>query len=607
MNSIVLTYPIVLSFAAGLLCLIAPNKIKGLKETVGLIASLGCLLLSWALFVNRPLEFSMAGMSLFRLDNLSGFVLLAASLFAFLILVYSVGFMKAGRSLKEYYIYMLWTISSTAAAILANNLMLLIVFWGVGGLLLYLLIGLGGMPAANASKKTFVTLGGTDALMVVGAAIVWQLSGTLTMSSISLTTNSALAIVAFLCILSAALAKAGSMPLHNWIPDSATVAPLPVMAFLPASVDKLLGIYLLARLCFDIFRLEPNSPLSIVLMVIGAVTIVAAVMMALIQHNLKKLLSYHAVSQVGYMVLGIGTALPIGIAGGIFHMINNAIYKYCLFLGGGNVESKTGTSELDKLGGLAKALPITFITFLIAAFAISGIPPLNGFVSKWMVYQAAITLLSMPGPRFVAFLCLIAAMFGSALTLASFMKLVHAVFLGTGSPDLKQKRIKEVGPSMFLPVIVLAVLCVVFGVFAFALPLKMFILPAVLGAVSYEGLWNPTLATGLIIAGIILGILIYRAGTLKSARSDDAYVGGEVMPEEARVTGTEFYNTVKDLGLVRKFYQGAQVKVFDLYEHLKKITFYCTNSLKAMHTGVLPTYVLWALAGFVVLLMVLAI
>ena len=142
------------------------------------------------------------------------------------------------------------------------------------------------------------------------------------------------------------------MPFHTWIPDAAVDAPLPFMAFLPASLEKLLGIYLLARISLDMFKLSGGSWISMLLMTIGAITILLAVMMALVQKDYKRLLSYHAVSQVGYMILGIGTCLPIGIIGGLFHMINHALYKSCLFLTGGSVEKQTGTTDLAKLGGI---------------------------------------------------------------------------------------------------------------------------------------------------------------------------------------------------------------------------------------------------------------
>ncbi len=125
-------------------------------------------------------------------------------------------------------------------------------------------------------------------------------------------------------------------------------------------------------------------------MIIGAATILFAVMMALIQKDFKKLLSYHAISQVGYMILGIGTGLPAGIVGGLFHMINHAMYKSCLFLTGGSVEKQAGTTDLKKLGGIGRLMPVTFICFIIAAAAISGVPPLNGFFSKELVYDGAL-------------------------------------------------------------------------------------------------------------------------------------------------------------------------------------------------------------------------
>ena len=137
--------------------------------------------------------------------------------------------------------------------------------------------------------------------------------------------------------------------------------------------------------------------MSLVLAAIGAATILIAVMVAMVQHNLKKLLSYHAISQVGYMVLGIATGTPVGIAGGLFHMLNHAIYKCCLFLCGGAAEQAAGTPELDRMGGLGKKMPITFITCLVAALSISGIPLFNGFVSKWMVYQGVINMGSDQG------------------------------------------------------------------------------------------------------------------------------------------------------------------------------------------------------------------
>ena len=189
------------------------------------------------------------------------------------------------------------------------------------------------------------------------------------MSEMSIELRDGVAIVGFFSLLIASLAKAGAFPVHTWLPEYTEAAPSSISAFLPASLDKLLGIYFLTRICTNIFVLRQWAIL--LLLLIGSITIIAAVMMALVQHNYKKLLGYHAVSQVGYMVTGIGLGTPLGIAGGLFHMINNALYKSGLFLAGGATEKQTNEEELDKLGGLAVYMPITFFSALIFALSIS--------------------------------------------------------------------------------------------------------------------------------------------------------------------------------------------------------------------------------------------
>ncbi len=537
--------------------------------------------------------------SLFRLDQLNGFVILAIGLFSILTLVYSIQFIK--KQHLQYYTYIILTGFASIGAVLANNLILLLVFWGFLGLTLYLLINMGQANSETTAKKTFIIVGGSDALMLLGIGIIYYLTGTFQMDKTKIILDHALLpIVAYLCLAIACFAKAGAMPFHTWIPDCAESAPVPVAAYLPASLDKLLGIYLLARISLDLFAM--NQVLNLVLMVVGAFTVIAAVMMALIQHNMKKLLGYHAVSQVGYMVLGIGTGIPVGIAGGIFHMLNHALYKSCLFLTSGNVEYRTKTTELDELGGLAKLMPFTYISCFIASLSISGVPPFNGFVSKWMVYQGLIQRFELGGQRLIVSLCLLAAMFGSGLTLASFMKLIHATFLGRHSSGKEYKQVREVPWTMWLPCVILAVICVIFGVFANQIPLKYFILPAV-GGVTFIGTWYAGLATLLIILGLVLGLLIFRLKGLQPVvRQDNTFVGGELLDlGEDRVTGTEFYNTVKEFGTLKVIYNKAEAGFFDIYEQGKKLVFGIGKFFQYLHNGVLPTYLVWTLLGMIAL------
>jgi formate hydrogenlyase subunit 3/multisubunit Na+/H+ antiporter MnhD subunit len=535
----------------------------------------------------------------FRMDHLNSFVIFAIAVFSILIILYSARFMKGLSRLRGYYFWVIITGLAAVAAAAADNLIVLLVFWGFLGLSLYILIGMGGDKASPAAKKAFIIVGGSDALMILGIGLVYVLSGTFNISEIRLELNNYLGITAFFCLAVASFAKAGLMPFHSWIPDCAQVAPIPVTAFLPASLDKLLGIYLLARLTLNLF--VTTTAINILLMLMGAFTIIAAVMMALVQHDMKRLLGYHAVSQVGYMVLGIGTGNPIGIAGGIFHMLNHAIYKSCLFLTSGNVEYRMKTTELDKLGGLAKLMPITYISCLIASLSISGIPPFNGFASKWMIYQGVIkqfSVASLP-MRLTGVVCLLIAMFGSALTLASFMKLIHATYLGQQKDN---QSVREVPWMMWVPCVILAVFCVLFGVFAMQLPLKFIILP-IFGGVDFIGTWYSGLATGLILVALGFGWLLIRViGIKQKPREDSMFVGGEpVTLEENRVSGTEFYNTVKDYGLLPQIYKDAGAGDFDIYEQGKKLLFGVSVKLKRLHNGVLPTYMVWCLLGAIIL------
>jgi formate hydrogenlyase subunit 3/multisubunit Na+/H+ antiporter MnhD subunit len=547
----------------------------------------------------------------FKLDNLNSFIAGFIILFSFLIILYSLKFIKRARF--QYYTYIILTTICSLGVVLANNLIILLVLWGFLGLTLYLLINF-GKDAETTAKKTFIIVGGSDCLMILGIGIIYYLTGTFQMDKIkiSLTPNYyLLPTISYLCLAIACFAKAGAMPLHTWIPDCAENALIPVTAFLPASLDKLLGIYLLARMSLNLFL--TNQLINLILLIVGAVTVISAVMMALIQHNAKRLLGYHAVSQVGYMVLGIGTANPIGIAGAIFHMLNNAIYKSCLFLTCGNVEYKKDTTELDQLGGLAKFMPISYISFLVASLSISGVPPFNGFVSKWMIYQGLIqnyTLHITHYTKFIFLLCLIAAMFGSALTLASFLKLTHAIFLGQCTEEQTNQRTNEVSWQMFISCIILAILCIIFGVFAFQIPLKYFILPSLaphyyLLPTNFLGIWLPNLATFLIFLGLILGLIIFGINKV-SFREDDLYLGSETKAlEVSRVSGVEFYNTIKELNLLKKIYLKAEKGYFDIYEQTKKFIFKIGGFLQFLHNGVLPTYLVWCLLGMIALFFIL--
>ena len=603
--------PLVLPLLMGLVCLLIPNLASGLRSLLAVLTTALVLALVWPLFQQTNLMFDPLPWLSFRVDVLSAFILLAVAFFGLLIAIYSVGYMKGHTRHREYFTYLLWTLGVSCAVVLANDLLLLLVCWGFLALLLYLMAGISGPDAAGAARKSLMIIGGSDALMLLGIVIYWQLTGSTRMDGPAMALDSPSAYAAFLTLLAAAFAKAGAVPFHSWVPDFGEQVDAPVSAYLPASLDKLLGIYLLARCVLDLF--VPTPAMYGMLMLLGAITVISAVLMALVQHDLKRLLSFHAVSQVGYMILGIGTGTAIGLAGGLFHMLNNTIYKSALFLCAGVIEKETGTTDLDRLGGLARLMPVTFLTCTVAALSISGIPPLNGFASKWMIYQGIISSGEGAGPGWVVWLAV--AMLGSALTLASFVKVLHATFLCKPSQLVQEKIVRENHISMLMPLVVLAVLCIVFGVFAFQVPLALMIFPVM--QTEAAGVWWSGLATILLLLAMLVGLLVYllsmRSGKLRRVRTyiggeqmQDVYISGEqkVTQRNVEVTGVDFYNTIEQLPGLQKFYALTRARVLDIYEVLRHGFAYFIQMLRSLHSGILPAYLRWFLAGLLVVVWV---
>jgi len=346
--------------------------------------------------------------------------------------------------------------------------------------------------------------------------------------------------------------------------------------------------------------------------------------MAMIQHNFKRLLAFHAVSQVGYMVLGIGTGTTIGVIGGLFHMINNAVYKSELFLMSGTVGRAAGSDEIADAGGLARALPITFTCSAIAAMAISGVPPLNGFASKWLIYQAA---LSIPNHG-LGTAMIVVAVFGSALTLASFVKVLYSAFLSAPAKNSPAARADAGGVKesfcLAAPMVVLAALCIVLGV-APGLAVGPLSDPAVVAPAAGAapvvaesgqivlpgglGLWSAARATVLIGLGLVLGggfVWVWRFGS--RIRVVRPFLAGEVpQPDDDRfrVPGTQFYETVRKLPAVGGLLRGGEAGAMDLYHWSGKHGGSLVRALRAQHTGLVSLYVTWCLIGFVVTLVYL--
>jgi len=611
-----LLLPILLPLAVAILCLALPKRLRVLRDGLSLAGSAAVLYLGFVFFKFvklknlewRPEWFGSDFKFELRLYHFSAFILLGLAGFLFLIALYSVVKMKDHPRVRLYTFYIFLSAALANGAVLADNFVPLVFFWEGLLLTLYGLISLGQKESSSrTATKAFIISGICDFCMILGIGLLWKISHTLTMSQVSVKPEG-LAAVAFIMMMIGAIGKAGALPFHTWIPDAALDAPVSFMAFMPAAFEKLLGIYLLARVTLDFFRMEKNSTLSIVLMTIGAATIVFAVFMALIQKDFKKLLSFHAVSQVGYMVLGIGTGIPIGIAGGIFHMINHAMYKCGLFLSAGSVEHRTGTTELRKLGGLAREMPFTAAGFAVCALAISGVWPLNGFVSKEMVFHGALET------GYTVFA--VAAWVGAIFTFASFLKAGHSVFFGPRSQDVP--KVKESPIPIVLPILILAALCLIFGVFN-RLPLGTFIQPILEGhaepgahldfSSQALSLFNTVAGISMLCLLIALAIHFYgwRRGGKKAYLASEPVHNLPVAKQLYNLSEKRFFDPYERAiqflkGLSQVLFHGLDRPIDFFYEKVvTKVGGAFTGLLQKAHTGHYANYLAWCLAGLLVI------
>jgi multicomponent Na+:H+ antiporter subunit D len=256
------------------------------------------------------------------------------------------------------------------------------------------------------------------------------------------------ATVLFICGLGL---KGALVPFHAWLPDAHPSAPAPISAMLSGVLIKAVGVYALTRVLFSVIGVTQGSVVSSVIMVLGVLSMVLGGLVAIGQEDLKRLLAYSSISQIGYVMLGIGLATPLGVAAGLFHLLNHAIFKSLLFLNAGAIEYRTGTRQLKEMGGLNRRMPVTGATSFIGSMSISGVPPFNGFFSKLLIIIACFQA-GRWGFATVAVLV-------SVVTLAYFLKVQKEAFFG----PLKQKwqSIREVPAMMVASMVLLAVLCLV--------------------------------------------------------------------------------------------------------------------------------------------------
>jgi len=387
-----------------------------------------------------------------RLDPLASLMLVSVAGVGLAAGLYSIDYMRQFTAKDRYYSLFLIMMDGMNGVILAGDLFNLYVMLEIAAIASYGLVAFGCRHEELEASFKYAVLGTVSSTFIlIGVALVYGVTGNLNLTHIAARINDtgmSLPLLFALALFVGSFGlKSALVPFHAWLPDAHPSAPAPVSAMLSGVLIKAIGIYVLARLIFNVFG--AGDGVLTALRWLAVISMVAGSLLAMAQTDIKRLFAYSSISQVGYVVLGLGLGTPLGIVGALYHLVNHAAFKSLLFLNAGAVEYATGSRDLGKLGGLNRALPVSGGTSLIASMSIAGIPPLNGFWSKLIIIVAAVEA------GFIGFA--IAAAVVSIVTLAYQLKVQRGAFFTDAPADMTIWR--DEPRSMALAMILLAVIC----------------------------------------------------------------------------------------------------------------------------------------------------
>ena len=432
----------------------------------------------------------------YEVDQLGMFFALLVVSTILLSAVYSLRYIERDSSQEFYYVLFLMLSGSVLGLVLTGDvfnmfIMIEIMTFTAVGLTAFRNTGFGSVEAAFK----YLVIGSIgSSFTLFGIAILYGQCHTLNMAQLSAMlsgNHSPATLMAFALMFTGLAVKSYIVPFHTPAADAYTTAPSSISMVFSGMVNKA-GVYGIIRLVYIIFRTMDIPAVQTLMVIFGAVTLFIGVTMALAQHDFKRLLAFHSISQIGYVITAVGLCTSLGLTGGLFHAMNHTLFKGLLFLCAGAVLRATGTTNLDQLGGLSKKMPATTVCFLIGAFSISGLPPFNGFASKWLVYQAAYDKAVTTGNFLYVFVTIV-ALIVSVMTLASFIKVTQAAFFGQLPERLKD--VEEVPFLMQLPMWIMSALCVFSGVF-YNFVDKYLLVPAVSAALGVSRYIDSMMGSG---------------------------------------------------------------------------------------------------------------
>ncbi|MEK7376178.1 MAG: NADH-quinone oxidoreductase subunit L [Candidatus Margulisiibacteriota bacterium] len=566
------------------------------------------LYLSIGVFRSGPIEINYAWFSLssfaLRIDLISAWMLLLVSGVALLIQIYSIGYMKGDPRFHRFFAYMSLFCSAMLGLVLANNLLLLYIFWELVGLCSYLLISFWfeKPSAAAAGRKAFIFTRAGDIGFFLGILLISFNLKTFDFNMIFSSANNlpSVTLTAItLLLFCGAVGKSAQFPLHVWLPD-AMEGPTPVSALIHAATMVAAGVYMVARL-FPLFALAP-----VTLMTIGYIGIITALLagtIAVVQTDIKKVLAYSTISQLGFMMLAMGSRAPMA---GMFHLISHGFFKALLFLGAGSIIHAVHSNEMNDMSGIRRAMPVTFITFMIGTLALSGIPPFSGFFSKDEVLLAAFH--NMPA----AFGLAVIAVF---LTAFYMFRLCFKIF-----PGQAKEHGHESPLVMTIPLMILAVPAFGFGFFnpfrgAEAEAASRIVLISSLSA-ALLGIFCAWLLYGLKVVSLSSAkkTFLYRLVQNKYYMDEfyDRLAGAAVLSASKIFSLFDSYvidGIVNLAGLAATAFASLN-RLFDVYivDGLVNLsgaaTMFFSDRLRKIQTGFIQSYLLFIVAGISIILII---
>jgi multicomponent Na+:H+ antiporter subunit D len=400
------------------------------------------------------------------MDGFNAIIVCIINLIGFLSALYSISYIKRYTAGNYFYALFCLMIGGMNGVVLSGDLFNIFVFLEISVISSYALVAFGVEKNELEASFKYQVLGGLASFLILfGIGFIYWKTKTLNIADIKEVFSNGYDKTYYLfvqiIILSGFGLKAAIIPFHAWLPDAHSSAPSPISAMLSGVFIKAVGIYVIIRLFFNMFVISEG--MAILITTLGTLSMVVGVFLAIGQWDIKRLLAYHSISQMGYVILSVGIGMilisrglkpeiaALAITGGIFHLINHAAFKGLLFLNAGAIEYTTGTRNLKEMGGLARSMPVTSATSFIASMSISGVPPFNGFFSKLIIIIAAIMA------RFYILAAL--AVIVSIITLASFLKFQRYAFYNKSDIG-ENKQFKEVPFPMAFSMVVLSIICV---------------------------------------------------------------------------------------------------------------------------------------------------